>query len=386
MENKKILSLPTNWITEIYDSVLKSNSQCVALFSKEGDLLFSNPAFNFLVKGEFKESFINPSFESLLKMKNSSSLIFDGFITLGNLESLNTSIIAQVYRKSEILLLVGGIESKKLVEQNLELAELNRDNVNLHRELLKKSSFLEHTLHELAESNKELTKEKVTRDRLFSVIAHDLRSPFGVIVSFSDLLIKKMANLNSETNIKYVNQIKFSAQNTLYLLDNLLNWAKIQTGKIRYKPNKVRLTSAILEVMDGYNVASEIKNINLRFLPKEDLEVVVDSDMLQVVLRNLISNALKFTPDKGIISISADQKLDHIEVSVADTGVGIQNEKLLTLFNKDTNETTAGTADEKGSGIGLVLCKDFVEKLGGTIWAESELGTGSVFKFTIPLM
>jgi len=124
----------------------------------------------------------------------------------------------------------------------------------------------------------------------------------------------------------------------------------------------------------------------LRFLPKEDLEVVVDSDMLQVVLRNLISNALKFTPDKGIISISADQKLDHIEVSVADTGVGIQNEKLLTLFNKDTNETTAGTADEKGSGIGLVLCKDFVEKLGGTIWAESELGTGSVFKFTIPLM
>jgi len=251
MENKKILSLPTNWITEIYDSVLKSNSQCVALFSKEGDLLFSNPAFNFLVKGEFKESFINPSFESLLKMKNSSSLIFDGFITLGNLESLNTSIIAQVYRKSEILLLVGGIESKKLVEQNLELAELNRDNVNLHRELLKKSSFLEHTLHELAESNKELTKEKVTRDRLFSVIAHDLRSPFGVIVSFSDLLIKKMANLNSETNIKYVNQIKFSAQNTLYLLDNLLNWAKIQTGKIRYKPNKVRLTSAILEVMDG---------------------------------------------------------------------------------------------------------------------------------------
>ena len=386
MENKKILSLPTNWITEIYDSVLKSNSQCVALFSKEGDLLFSNPAFNFLVKGEFKESFINPSFEPLLKMKNSSSLIFDGFITLGNLESLNTSIIAQVYRKSEILLLVGGIESKKLVEQNLELAELNRDNVNLHRELLKKSSFLEHTLHELAESNKELTKEKVTRDRLFSVIAHDLRSPFGVIVSFSDLLIKKMANLNSETNIKYVNQIKFSAQNTLYLLDNLLNWAKIQTGKIRYKPNKVRLTSAILEVMDGYNVASEIKNINLRFLPKEDLEVVVDSDMLQVVLRNLISNALKFTPDKGIISISADQKLDHIEVSVADTGVGIQNEKLLTLFNKDTNETTAGTADEKGSGIGLVLCKDFVEKLGGTIWAESELGTGSVFKFTIPLM
>jgi len=386
MGKKENLNLFANWATELNESILKSKSQCVALISTNGELLLSNPSFNSLVNGELKESFINPSFESFLKMKSSSSLVFDGFITFGDLESLCTSILAQVYRKDDVLLIVGGVETQKLITQNAELADLNRENVNLQRELIKKSSFLENTLNELAETNKELTKEKITRDKLFSVIAHDLRSPFGIIIGFSDLLLKKMSNLNNETTIKYLDHIKLAAQNTLILLDNLLNWAKIKTGKIRYKPERISLTSVILDVIDGYNAASEIKNINLSFFPKEDVDVYVDSNMLQVVLRNLVSNALKFTSDNGNISISIDRKQNLVEVSVADTGVGIESDKLIALFSNETNETTSGTADEKGSGIGLVLCKEFVEKLGGTIWAESELGIGSDFKFTIPLI
>jgi signal transduction histidine kinase len=386
MEKNETLSLLFNWTTELNESILKSKSQCLALFSENGELLMSNDTFSSLLKNKPKDSFFHPSLESLFKMESTSSLVFEGFITIGDFKSLNTSIHAQVYRKQDNLLILGGIETQKLITQNIELADLNRENVNLQRELVKKSSFLNNTLIELDESNKELTKEKATRDKLFSVIAHDLRSPFGVILGFTDLIKNKVSKLrNNETVLQYLDHIKISAQNAQILLDNLLNWTTVQTGKIRYKPEKINLSTLIQEIIESINAAFEIKKIDLLFQPKVDAEVVVDSNMLQVILRNLISNALKFTKENGSVIISTNLIEHGIEVSVSDTGVGIKADLVRTLFSNEHNETNLGTANEKGSGLGLILCKDFVEKLGGTIWVESKEGLGSNFKFTLPL-
>ncbi len=385
MKDKELFALLSDWTIEINETIVKSNSQCIALFSNDGELQFSNPAFNLLIKHEVIKSFINPTFEDLLKIKRSSNLIFDGFLTLGDYDSLNTSILAQVYRKQDKLLVIGGIETLQLIKQNSQLADLNREIGNLQREVLKKTHVLENALKELDQSNSELKKEQITRDKLFSVIAHDLRSPFNGILGFSQLLIDNKNDLDSKESSMCLDNINTSAKNTLTLLDNLLNWAKSQTGQISFNIEKVSLFSIIQEVIGIYHSSAEIKNINLTHLSFKDLNVYTDRNMFKTVLRNLISNAIKFTKKNGKITISTNLNQDFVEITVSDNGVGINKENLSKVFGNETNETTYGTADEKGSGLGLLLCKEFTQKLGGNIWVESEEEKGSDFKFTLPL-
>jgi two-component system sensor histidine kinase/response regulator len=384
MKNKDILAFLSEWTSEINETIVKSNSFCVALFSTDGELLFSNPAFSLLVKNEPLQSFINPTFGDLLKIESSSDLIFDGFLTLGNSDALNTSIVAQVYRKNDKLLVTGGIETLQMIKQNSQLADLNREIGNLQREVLNKANYLGNALKELDEFNVELKKEQGTRNKLLSVLAHDLRSPFNAIIGFSELLIDKKGSISSEKSRMYLENINFSAKNTLILLDNLLNWVKSQTGQLSFNPEKVSLSSIIGEIIAVYHSAADMKGISLTYLPSKDLAVYVDQNMLKTILRNLVSNAIKFTIKNGRITISTNQKQDFVEITVSDNGVGINKESLDKLFQGETNQTTSGTANENGSGLGLMLCKEFVEKIGGDIWAESEEGKGSAFKFTLP--
>lgn len=385
MKNQEIFTLLSHWAVEINETIVKSNSICLALFSTNGELLFGNPAYYMLIKNSPFQSFINPTFENILKMDNSSDLIFDGFLTLGDLDSLNTSIIAQVYRKQNKLLVIGGVDTLQLIKQNSQLADLNREIGNLQREVMKKSQILENALKKLDESNLELKKEQATRNKLFSVIAHDLRSPFNGILGFSELLIENFENFEIEKTRKYLTNINLSAENTLILLDNLLNWVKSQTGQMILNLEQVSLSSIIQEIIDTYFSAAENKNISLIYYPLEDLKFNVDQNMLKTILRNLVSNAIKFTRQNGRIMILANQKKDFAEITVSDNGVGMDKETLKELFGGESNQTTPGTANEKGSGLGLMLCKEFVEKLGGKIWVESEKEKGSVFKFTLPL-
>jgi two-component system sensor histidine kinase/response regulator len=385
MKDKELFALLSDWTIEINETIVKSNSQCIALFSNDGELQFSNPAFNLLIKNEVIKSFINPTFEDLLKTRSSSILIFDGFLTLGDYDSLNTSILAQVYRKQDKLLVIGGIETLQLIKQNSQLADLNREIGNLQREVLKKTHVLENALKELNQSNSELKKEQITRDKLFSVIAHDLRSPFNGILGFSQLLIDNKNDLDSEESSMCLENINMSAKNTLTLLDNLLNWAKSQTGQISFNIQKVSLSSIIQEIIGIYLSSAKIKNISLTHLPFKDLNVYINLNMFKTILRNLISNAIKFTNKNGKITISTKLKQDFIEITVSDNGVGITKENLSKIFENKTNETKLGTDNETGSGLGLLLCKEFSQKLGGNIWVESEEEKGSDFKFTVPL-
>jgi signal transduction histidine kinase len=164
-----------------------------------------------------------------------------------------------------------------------------------------------------------------------------------------------------------------------------LDWAKTQTGQINFNPEKLILSSIIHEVIETSNSMAKIKGISLYYIKSDKIEAFADENMLKTVLRNLISNAIKFTKVGGKIRVYAISKQGRVEITISDNGVGMNDETQNSLFSLETNETTMGTANEKGSGLGLVLCKEFVEKLGGNIWVESEEGKGSNFKFTLPL-
>ncbi len=237
----------------------------------------------------------------------------------------------------------------------------------------------------IRENEIRLKELNATKDKLFSIIAHDLRSPFSAILGFSELLIDKTEDFDVAESEKYLGIINSSAKNTLILLDNLLNWAKAQTGQLSYKSEKINLSSMVQNIFDISTPIAKTKSISLNYNQTDDIEVYADVNMLNIVLRNLMCNAIKFTNSNGKIVIYAVKNQNNIEVTVSDNGVGMNEETLNQLFKIDSNITTAGTADEKGSGLGLILCKEFIEKQGGKIWVESELGKGSNFKFTLPL-
>jgi signal transduction histidine kinase len=237
----------------------------------------------------------------------------------------------------------------------------------------------------LLESERKLNELNSTKDKLFSIIAHDLRSPFNNIIGFSELLIEKVNDDTFTESEKFLTIINSSATNTLILLDNLLNWAKYQTGKINFKPVKIVFSNIILEVLKLEKSIAKAKNISLNYFTADEIEVYADENMLKIILRNLISNAIKFTKPGGEIRVFAILLKDWVEITISDNGIGINEEKLKELFNTSSNSSTTGTANEKGSGLGLMLCKDFIETHKGKIWAESKEGKGSEFKFTLPL-
>ncbi|MGV8964401.1 MAG: ATP-binding protein [Candidatus Saccharimonadaceae bacterium] len=244
-------------------------------------------------------------------------------------------------------------------------------------------------LKQLSAMNKEseirLFELNAAKDKLFSIIAHDLRTPFNSILGFSELLIENVKDYDTAEAAEFLSIISSSAKNTLALLDNLLNWAKIQTGQIDYKFERLILSTIIQEILDISISNAKIKGISLNYMQSADILVYADENMLKTVLRNLISNAIKFTKPGGNINILTISEQNQVEISISDNGVGMDEEARKKLFNISSNITSVGTSNEKGSGLGLVLCKEFVEKLGGKIWVESKKEKGSDFKFTLPL-
>lgn len=249
------------------------------------------------------------------------------------------------------------------------------------RDITERKRFEEQLLDQ-ANKLKELN---ATKDKLFSIIAHDLRSPFINIIGLSELLIGDEKEGHASHSEKYVGLINSSAKNTLVLLDNLLNWAKSQTSQLSFNPKKTLLSSLIKEEINTSNPRLLLKNISLNIIEAEEVEVYADENMVKIILRNLISNAIKFTKPEGKINVIVIPGTKQVEISISDYGVGMNEEKIKTLFNIFSNSTSLGTENEKGSGLGLILCKEFVEKNGGKIWVESKVGKGSNFKFTLPL-
>jgi signal transduction histidine kinase/ligand-binding sensor domain-containing protein len=231
----------------------------------------------------------------------------------------------------------------------------------------------------------ELNELNASKDKFFSIIAHDLKSPFNTIIGFSDILIEEVTAGDIAKGNEYARRIHSSAVQTFRLLENLLEWANSQTGKISYNPSPVNLDELFKEDFGTLNDMAIRKNIELKPFIPEKLMVLADRNMIKTVFRNLISNAIKFTPKNGKVEVNALTNDKYAEIAVSDNGIGMSKEIIAKLFRIDANLLTPGTENEKGTGLGLFLCKEFVEKHGGKIWVESESGKGSVFKFLLPL-
>jgi len=236
----------------------------------------------------------------------------------------------------------------------------------------------------LKKAQQDLKEANATKDTFFSIIAHDLKNPFGALITLSDVLVKDYDFLDDEKRKELIQIISDSSDNIYKLLENLLNWSRMQTGGIEWRPENIDLHKLADDNVSLLKTAAENKNITLASDFDTDTAVFADVEMITMVFRNLITNAVKFTPKGGEIRITSKTLGNLEEIAISDTGVGISEDDIKKLFRVDEKHSTRGTEREKGTGLGLILCKEFIEKNGGEIRVESEPGKGSTFKFTLP--
>ncbi len=239
---------------------------------------------------------------------------------------------------------------------------------------------------ELKKSAQNLKELNETKDRFISIISHDLRTPFSSILGFTDLLLNDK-ELDEEGKTQYIRYIQESSKSMLSLVNSLLDWTRLQTGSVKFEPERINAKELIEKSMQILSGAALQKKIVLMSEMQKDFYVHADSGLLLQVFNNLISNAIKFTKASGSIRVNAQANIEkkQVEFSVKDDGVGISKEDIPKLFKVDSKYTTSGTAGEKGSGLGLSLVHDIIQKHGGEIWVESESGKGTEFIFSIPV-
>jgi PAS domain S-box-containing protein len=238
---------------------------------------------------------------------------------------------------------------------------------------------------ELKFKNQQLIQANAEKDKFFSIIAHDLRSPFNAFLGFTRIMVEELNTMSLEEIKEIVLSLRKSATNLYTLLENLLEWSRMQRGIIKFHPVTFPLASNIRESIELIIGSAQKKEIVISYDIPDALSVFADVHMVETIMRNFISNAVKFTPRRGKIKISARKTADnYVEISVHDTGVGMTNELMVNLFRLIEQTGRKGTEGESSTGLGLIICKDFVEKHEGKIWVESEVGKGSAFYFTLP--
>jgi signal transduction histidine kinase len=239
----------------------------------------------------------------------------------------------------------------------------------------------------LLQEEKEIQIKKLLSDKdaFFSIIAHDLRGSFSGILGLSEMLLEKENNIVNKEREEFVQLIYQSSKNTFSLLENLLSWSQSQTGRIDFNPSKVEVNTIVSRTISLLTKHTELKNISIKSTIESEEFIIADANMLETIFRNLISNAIKFTNTNGQVTVSMIKESKQFIFSIKDNGVGISQEKMKKLFAIDSKKSTSGTHEELGTGLGLILCKDFVEKHQGAIWVDSEENQGSAFMFSIPV-
>ena len=238
---------------------------------------------------------------------------------------------------------------------------------------------------EIEENRKILEQANKSKDKFFSIISHDLRNPFQALLGYTSLLISDYNNLNDDERKAYISELDSVFKSTLQLIENLLNWARTQSGKLEYNPIAVNINHAVTETTLQLLGVAKRKNISIEHNISPDEFAYIDLYFFQTILRNLISNSIKFTKAKGKISVYLLEIDDKKTMVVEDTGIGMTKKLADELFNEEKIKSSIGTNRELGTGLGLTLCHEFVKKYNGKIWVESELGKGSKFLFTVPV-
>lgn len=287
------------------------------------------------------------------------------------------SSIALILSIALVILKVRSSKSQKqsyilLSEKNAQILKQNDAILNQSNELLTQRDQLKHL--------------NATKDKIYSIIAHDLKNPFNVILGFTSLVTEKWENIDDERKRLYISKVHESATNAYELLENLLDWARSQTGRINVEPECIEIKNHIDKTISYVIGHARSKGITISNLVEPSASIKVDVNMIGAVIRNLLSNAIKFTNENGIVKITNQfQANGDVSIVIEDNGVGMNEDVLASLFNFETHVSTKGTKNEKGTGLGLLICKEFVEKNNGKIDVESEVGKGTRFIITLPV-
>ena len=258
-------------------------------------------------------------------------------------------------------------------------AEIQKLNEELEHKVAERAIELTNTNHKLQELN-------TTKDKFFSIIGHDLRNPFNNIISLSKMLDSGTVMNKPEFLQKNIQVIQRSAENAYNLLDNLLNWARSQTGIMSFHHEKIPLQLIINNAFEATMTMAQKKQITITIIAGENHMVMADANMINTVLRNMMTNAIKFTAAGGNITLQTEIVQNKARILVKDDGIGIESQRIANLFNITERNSQPGTNNEPGTGLGLILCKEFIEKHGEDIMIESIENKGSVFSFTLPLV
>jgi signal transduction histidine kinase len=268
-------------------------------------------------------------------------------------------------------------------ELKIRTKELKESNEKLNIEEGKKVK-LEEELDIINKKLKYLLKLNAEKDQFITILAHDLRAPFSGILGLLEVLSENITKNTTDKNLKLINSIHQSAKNTLNLLEGLINWTKSQIGNLPFEPKEHDVKEVCKDIFELFQPLAELKKIKFNQHIDEKTTVFADINMLKTILRNLISNAIKYTNENGRIDVNTEKAKSIVIISVSDNGIGMSSSILNHLFSISHVQSSNGTSDEKGSGLGLLICKELTEKNGGKIVAESELGRGSKFKITFP--
>jgi PAS domain S-box-containing protein len=338
----------------------------------DGRILFANPA---MVRMLGYSSFEELSTRNLQKSGFESSSPRNQFLELINKEGEVMGLESAWTRKDDTLIYI-------------------RESARAFKDLQGEILYYDGAVEDITEGrkaeqdferkNEELLKVVAEKDKFFSIIAHDLRSPFQTLLGFTRLMVENLPTLTLDEIQKIAMSMRNSANKLFNLLENLLEWSQMHRGLTSFKLQSFLLLNGITPIIELVRESAEKKLIRIDFDVPEDLRVTADAQMFDSIIRNLVTNAIKFTPQSGKITISAKSISDEIvEISVQDTGVGMNNKMLDQLFRLDKLATCKGTEGEPGSGLGLIICKDFIEKHNGTLRVESEEGKGSIFSFSL---
>ncbi len=310
----------------------------------------------------------------------------------GNKRIISTTKVPLKNKEGEIIGIIGiGRDITKMKNTEKELRKkseiLQETNVLLEErqeEIQQQSEELQSQAENLLKMNGELERLNLTKDKFFSIIAHDLKNPFHAIIGFSEMLVNDFKDMDDQQKLGLIELINMSSESAYNLLENLLQWARTQTDKIKFVPKKIDISKIVQSVFKLHKISADKKRIRLENHVKEFKYVFADENMIHTVIRNLVSNAIKFTNNNGIIEITTTETDGKIKIAITDNGVGINEDSLEKLFRIDSYYSTAGTSGEAGTGLGLIICQEFIKKNGGKLQAESVLGKGSTFTFSLP--
>ncbi len=343
----------------------------ILITNKEGNIEYTNPAFS-KITGYTPEEALNNNprmlssgMENIHIYKELWGTILNGNIWRGEL--LNKKKNGELYWESLVISPI--LNERNMITHFVAVMEDISERKSIQEALQQREEALRHA--------------NITKDKFFSIIAHDLKNPFNAIIGFTSLLMAEYDNIDDIERRSYIENIHLASNTTYRLLENLLEWSRTQTGKIKFTPSLFDLSAAVNEVTSLQQTQAAKKGLKVISEIPFNTNVFADKNMIKTVLRNLISNAIKFT-SSGEIRITAKKKKEHLEVCVSDTGIGIPESGIDKIFKLDEQYLAEGTEFEKGTGIGLILSKEFINKHEGSIWVKSKKNMGSKFCFTLP--